>query len=127
MPRGARTLIIVGSLAVLTCAAAWHVGASRAEADREAWYRARLTDFQESIQLGLPRERVKQVLAARKISYLEEGSGEILVKVGIDPHPLCDFTVYVMFDFDRLPHQAKPSALDNLRSISLYRRGEDCL
>src|SRR6266446_3338876 len=117
-----KPLVIAGLALVLLLAAvsAWCVRSQRAEESREAAYRAVVADFEGSFRLGMPRAEVEKFLISRKVNYSPR-SEDIYTRVGLDPHFLCDATVYVVLEFNHLPRQVEPAPLDTFKNISIMR------
>ena len=123
-----KILVIAFALVLLLAGVSvWFVRSRQAEERREATYAA-VADFEQGLRRGMPRAEVEKFLISRKVSYLQR-SRDIYVKVGQDPNYyfICDAAVYVSLEFTYLPRQTEPTPLDNLRSISIARFGEDCL
>lgn len=120
-----------------------HVLADRAQLKRESEYAKSLQSFSIVLNTGMSRQQVEDYFRDKNISFSQtccvsvkqfspgvyDNAYDDLVKIGRDGGPwLCDFDVYIAFQFlgsakDASPHS---DASDKLKDLSIYRRGEDC-
>lgn len=122
---------VLGSAVLGSVLFVWssYQSAERALATRDATYHEIQMRFQRDLRLGLHRAEVYDYFRLHDVKFYHDDDyfNPASVAVGTDPLDYWHFPcyaqeVFVVFDFNRLPKQERPSALDNLRDIRVEKR-----
>ena len=120
-----------------------HIIADRTRRKRESEYAKALESFSSVLKTGMTRQQVEDYFKDKNVSFSQiccvsvkqfspgvyDNAYDDLVKIGKDEAFLCDYNVYIAFQFlgsvkNGLP---KSDSSDKLKDLSIFRRGESCL
>jgi hypothetical protein len=118
------------------------VRADRGERNHESEYVKALQSFSTVLKTGMNRQQVEDYFKDKNISFAQtccvsvkrfspgvyDDAYDDLVKIGEDEAFLCDYHVYIAFQFigsvkDGLP---RSDTSDKLKDVTIYRRREGC-